>query len=67
MKSGKKLCLEVLIGFLLFEILAYITFLFPLKSVLKVEILHNMKTAHFLRNHGHGLAQWLLPQMYTTF
>ena len=37
MKSSKKLCPRFLITFLLFEILVYITFLFPLKSELKIE------------------------------
>ena len=36
-KISKKLCPRFLITFSLFEILAYISFLFPLKSVLKVE------------------------------
>ena len=36
MKSSKKLCLRFLITFLLFEILANTTFLFPSKSVLKI-------------------------------
>ena len=31
------------------------------------EILYNVKTAHFLRNHGHGFARQLFPQMYTAF
>ena len=37
MKNSKKSCPRFLITFLLFEILANITFLFPLKSVLKIE------------------------------
>ena len=37
MKSSKKPCPRFLITFLLFEIVAYITFLFPLKLVLKIE------------------------------
>ena len=37
MKSSKKPHQRFLITFLLFEILAYITFLFPLKSILKVQ------------------------------
>ena len=37
MKSSKKPYQRLLITFLLFEILAYITFLFPLKSILKVQ------------------------------
>ena len=37
LKSSKKPCPRFLITFLLFEILANITFLFPLKSVLKIE------------------------------
>ena len=36
MKSGKKPCPRFLITFLLYEILAYITFLFSLKSLLKL-------------------------------
>ena len=38
MKSSKKQFSQFLITFLVFEVLAYITFLFPLKSVLKIEI-----------------------------
>ena len=67
MNSIKKQCQRFLITFLLFEILAYITSLFPLKSVLKIKILHNIKTVHFLRNRGHGFAQRLFPQIYTAF
>ena len=37
MKSSKKPCPRFLITFLVFEILVNITFLFPLKSVLKLE------------------------------
>ena len=37
MKSSKKPCPQFLIKFLLYEILAYISFLFPFKSVLKKE------------------------------
>ena len=37
MKISKKPCTRFLITFLLFEILAYITFLFPLNLVLKIE------------------------------
>ena len=37
MKGSKISCPRCLITFLLFDILAYITFLFPLKSVLKIE------------------------------
>ena len=36
-KSSKKPCLQFVIVCLLFEILVYITFLFPLKSVPKIE------------------------------
>ena len=63
MKSGKKPCQRFLIKFLLFETLVYIAFLFPLKLVQKQKILHNIKTAHFLRNCGHGFAQRLFPQI----
>ena len=66
-KSIKKTCPWFLIAFLLFEIFAYITFLFPLKSVLKIKILPNIKTAHFLRNCKHGFAQGLFPLMWTAF
>ena len=44
MKNSKKACPRFLITFLLFEILAYITFLFPLKSVL------NMKNSSWHKN-----------------
>ena len=37
LKSSKNPCPQFLITFLLFEILANITFLFPLKSILKIE------------------------------
>ena len=37
MKNSKKECPRFLITLLLFEISAYITFLFPLKLVLKIE------------------------------
>ena len=47
MKSSKKLCPRFLITFLLFEILAFITFLFPLKAVLKTKCpSQHQKTAH---------------------
>ena len=36
MESSKRPCQQFLITFLLFEILAYIIFLFPLKLVLKI-------------------------------
>ena len=65
MKSSKKWCPQFLITFLLFEILTNITFLFPLKSLLTIEIFHNIRTAHVLRNRGHGFAQRLFPQMST--
>ena len=55
--------------FLLFEILANITFLFPLKSVLKTEnsFIRNFHTfIHFLRNHRHRFSQRLFPHMHTT-
>ena len=38
MKSSKKPSPQIFIVFLIFKILAYITFLFPLKLVLKEEI-----------------------------
>ena len=47
MKSSKKLCARFLITFLLFKILPYITFLFPLKSVLKIENPSEHKSADF--------------------
>ena len=59
MKSSKKRCPWFLITFLLFEIVANITFLLPLKSVLR--------TAHFLRNGRCGFGQRLFPQLYTAF
>ena len=66
-KSIKKPCPRFLITFLLFEILEYITFLFPLKSVLKTENPSQHKNRTFLWNRGHGFAPRLFPQMYTTF
>ena len=69
MKSSKKACPRFLITFLLFEILANITFLFPLKSVLKTEnsFIRNFHTfIHFLRNHRHRFSQRLFPHMHTT-
>ena len=53
LKSSKKPCPRFLNTFLLFVILANITFLFPLKSA--------------LRNRGHGFAQRLFRQMFTAF
>ena len=47
MKSSKKPYPQLLIIFLLFEILAYITFLFPLKLVLKIEDPWNYKNQTF--------------------
>ena len=67
MKSNKKLCPRFLITFLLFQLLTYITFLFPLKLELKIKILHNIRIAHFLRNQAYGFAQQLFPQTYTVF
>ena len=69
MKSSKKPYPQFLIKFLLFEILAYITFLWchyvPLKSVLKI-ILHNIKHhINFLRDRRHSFAQQLFLQTYT--
>ena len=61
MKNSKEPCPRFLITFLLFEILAHITFLFPLKSVL------THKNHTFMRNRGHGFAQRLFSQMYITF
>ena len=64
LKSSKKQCPWFLITFLLFEILAYITYYI---SVLKIENPSEHKKHTFLRNRGYGFAQRLFPQIYTAF
>ena len=67
MRSSKNPCARFLITFLLFEILANITFSFSLKSVLNIKNLHNIITAHFLRNRRQGFDQRLFLKMYSAF